>query len=153
VKAKNDYLNEVIKEMDTNNCAIFWKVVNGVRLEESKGVVQPVKREDGTMAITDEEICVEMQKRYGKKTLEVQTEKPDWYKEVEEEVGNVRSTLKRRIHESTYEDNCGFENGDIQLAEVKGAIKELPNVTSPSPDEKILTVMLKKGGENMAESL
>ena len=42
------------------------QVVNNARKTNSKSVVQPIMRDDGTVAVTDEEIFEGMKKRYGK---------------------------------------------------------------------------------------
>ena len=84
--AKERYLEEVVELMDPRKPGEFWRIVNRVRKDNTKGVVQPIVRGDGTVAITDEEIFEEMKLRYGKETLDVKTYNEDWYSEVEEEV-------------------------------------------------------------------
>ena len=53
--AKERYLEEVVKLMDPRKPGEFWRIVNRVRKDNTKGVVQPIVRGDGTVAITDEE--------------------------------------------------------------------------------------------------
>ena len=72
--------------MDPHKPNEFWKVVNRVRTDMTKGVVQPIVREDMTLAVTDEEIFQEMKLRYGKETLDVKTYNEDWFCSVENEV-------------------------------------------------------------------
>ena len=51
--AKERYLEEVVKLMDPRKPGEFWRIVNRVRKDNTKGVVQPIVRGDGTVAITD----------------------------------------------------------------------------------------------------
>ena len=44
-----------------------------MKKNSTKGVVQPIVREDGSVAITDEEIFQEMKLRYGKESLDIKT--------------------------------------------------------------------------------
>ena len=79
INARNQYLDDLIKMMDQKKPAQFWKIVNRVRKDNSKTVVQPIKREDGSLALTDEEIFKEMKERYGKETLDVKELESQWY--------------------------------------------------------------------------
>ena len=54
--------------------------------------MQPIVRENGSVAVTDEEIF-QMKLRYGKETLVVKTYDEKWYCEVEME---VEDRLKKR---------------------------------------------------------
>ena len=56
-------------------------------------MVQPIKREDGTLAVSDKEIFDEMKKRYGKEGLEVKENEPAWYELVEKETLAIRTTV------------------------------------------------------------
>ena len=54
--AKDNYLEELVKMMDPKKPSQFWRVVNIERKAKCKSVVQPIVRDDGTLAVTDEEI-------------------------------------------------------------------------------------------------
>ena len=56
VRARNQYLEEMVKLMDPRKPQQFWKIVNKERKSTSKSVVQPIRREDGSLAVSDEEI-------------------------------------------------------------------------------------------------
>ena len=71
VSAKSKYLDEMMGMLDKKKTGEFWKVVNRVKKDNVKGVVQPIKRDCGSLAVTDEEIFNEMKGRYGKETLDV----------------------------------------------------------------------------------
>lgn len=56
VRARNQYLEEMVKLMDPRKPGQFWKIVNKERKVIGKGVVQPICREDGSLAVNDEDI-------------------------------------------------------------------------------------------------
>ena len=60
----------MVKMMDPKKLSQFWRVVNNGRMTMCKSVGQPIVRDDGTLAETDEEIYQEMEKRYGKESCE-----------------------------------------------------------------------------------
>ena len=60
VRARNQYLEEMVKLMDPRKPEQFWKIVYKERKSTSKSVVQPICREDGSLAVTDEEIFSEL---------------------------------------------------------------------------------------------
>ena len=64
-----------------------------MRKNSTKRVVQPIVREDGSAAITYEEIFQEMKLRYGKESLDIKTYDEEWYYEVEEEVKTRVETI------------------------------------------------------------
>ena len=70
-KARDKYLDEVVKLMDLKKPDEFLKVVNRVKCNNTKGVIQPIKKEDGSLVVSYDEILTEMKKRYGKESLDV----------------------------------------------------------------------------------
>ena len=118
VSAKSKYLDEMIGMLDPKKPGEFWKVVNRVKKDDVKGVVQPIKRDDGSLAVTDEE----MKGRYGKETLDVNNYDEDWYNMVEKEVKNRLMTEESKIKDPQFGEQCGFENSDIIIKEVEAAI-------------------------------
>ena len=70
-----------------------------MRKNSTKEVVQPIVREDGSVAITDEENFQEMKLRYGKESLDVKKYDEEWYYEVEEEVNTRLETEENLIKE------------------------------------------------------
>lgn len=44
-KARSQHMDEMVKMLDPKKPSQFWKIINRARKEESKGVVQPIKRE------------------------------------------------------------------------------------------------------------
>ena len=124
-----------------------------MRKDNTKTVVQPIKRDDGSLAVTDEEIFIEMKERYGKETLDVKESKPQWYKEVEEETERRIKIVEERIRQPAFREDCGHENYDLRVEEVEAAIEGRNNNSTPSPEEQIFSLMLKKGGEEMAKGL
>ena len=117
--AKERYLDEVVKLMDPRKPGEFWRIVNRVRNDNTKGVVQPIVRDDGSVATTDEEIFQEMKLRYGKETLDVKTDDEEWYNEVEEEVKARVETEETLIRDKEFLKDCGHENSDILICEVE----------------------------------
>ena len=111
--SKERYLEELVKLMDPRKPGEFWRIVNRVRKNSTKGVVQPIVREDGSVAITDEEIFQEMKLRYGKESLDVKTYDEEWYYEVEEEVKTRVEKEEAFIKEKDLGNECGYENSDI----------------------------------------
>ena len=68
----------MVKLKDPKKPGEFWRVVNRAKSNNSKGVIQPIEKEDESLAVSDEEIFTEMKKRYGKESLE------DWFNSVED---------------------------------------------------------------------
>ena len=151
--AKERYLEEVVKLMDPRKPGEFWRIVNRVRKDNTKGVVQPIVRGDGTVAITDEEIFEEMKLRYGKETLDVKTYDEDWYSEVEEEVKARVKTEEDLIKGKDFSKDCGHENSDIRIEEVEAAVDQSSSNSAPSPEEQVFNLCLKKGGEAVIQGL
>ena len=151
--AKGKYLDEMMGMLDPRKPGEFWKVVNRVKKTNVKGVVQPIKRDDGTLAVTDEEIFSQMKERYGKETLDVKTYDGDWYNTVENEVKDRLVREESKIKDPSFSDNCGFENSDIIIEEVEAAISTSSCSSAPSPEEQIFHVYLKKGGEAVTRGL
>ena len=52
-KASDEYLDEVVKLMDPKKPDEFWKIVNRAKSNNSKGVIQPIEKEDGSLAVSD----------------------------------------------------------------------------------------------------
>ena len=75
-----------------------------------ESVVQPIARDDGTLAVSDEEIFEEMKKRYGKESLDVKENEPAWYESVEEEAVDKNIDKRLKIKERKYADNCSHKN-------------------------------------------
>ena len=96
--------------------------MNRVKKDNVKGVIQPIKRDDGSMAVTDEEIFNEMKGRYGKETLDLKNHDEDWY--------NMEES---KIKDPQFGDQCGFENSDIIIEEVEAAIAVSSCNSAPSP--------------------
>ena len=67
----------------------------------------------------------------------------------------IRTEIKQRerIPKTDFLNNCGHENSDLRIEEVEAAISQLSNNSAPSPEEKIFNIMLKKGGETLADGL
>ena len=151
--AKDDYLEEMVNLMDPRKPGQFWRVVNNERKVKGKSVVQPIVRDDGTLAVSDEEIFEEMKKRYGKESLDVKENEPVWYESVEKEAVDKNIDERLKIKERKYADNCSHENSDIRIEEVERAIEALSGYSAPNPEEQIFNVMLKKGGEAVAKGL
>ena len=63
VRARNQYLEEMVKLMDTRKPEQLWKTVNKERKSTSKSVMQLICREDGSLAVLDEEIFIELKKK------------------------------------------------------------------------------------------
>ena len=153
VRARNQYLEGMVKLMDPRKPEQFWKIVNKERKSTNKSVVQPICREDGSLAVSDEEIFIELKKRYGKESLDVKDYDKDWYESVENDV-----LLKAREHEEEiskldFKDMCGHENSDLYIEEIEAAISSLNNNSAPSREECIFNILIKKGGESMARAL
>ena len=139
--------------MDPKKPSQFWKVVNNGRKARCKTVVQPIKRDDGTLAVSDEEIFEEIKERYGKESLDVKEDEPDWYECVEQEGKNRNEIEIHNIKESTYSENCSYENSNILVEEVEAAVDALAGYSAPNPEEQVFNIMLKKGKESVAKGL
>ena len=113
------------------------KVVNRVKKDNVKGVVQPIKRDEGSLAVTDGEIFDEMKGRYGKETLDMKNYDEDWYNMAEKEVKKRLMTEESKIKDPQFGDQCGFENSDIIIEEVEAAIAVSLCNSAPSPEEQI----------------
>ena len=152
-KARDEYLDEVVKLMDPKKPGEFWKVVNRAKSNNSKGVIQPIVKEDGSLAVSDEEIFTEMKKRYGKESLDVKAHDEDWFNSVEQEIKDVSTVEEAAIKDNSYLQDCGHENSDITIQEVEAAILQTPSNSAPSPEEKIFSVCIRKGGEVIVKAI
>ena len=139
VRARNQYLEEMVKLMDPRKLEQFWKIVNKERKSTSKSVVQPICREDGSLAVSDEEIFKELKKRYGKESLDVKDYDIDWYESVENDVLLKSKEYEEEISKPDFKDMCGHENSDLYVEEIEAAISNLNNNSAPSPEEVSLT--------------
>ena len=153
VRARNQYLEEMVKLMDPRKPGQFWKIVNKERKVIGKSVVQPICREDGSLAVDDEDIFQELKKRYGKESLDVKNHDAEWFKWVEEEMERTALEEINEIQKPDFHDKCGHENSDLHVEEIEAAISALSNNSAPSPEEQVFNVMLRKGGEAMAKAL
>ena len=70
---------------------------------------------------------------------------------VESFVKSKIETTKNDIMNTVITDD--FENQDIYLEEVTRAIDRTNPSSAPSPEEKVFTTLIKKGGDNMTEAL
>ena len=125
VRARNQYLEEMVKLMDPRKPEQFWKIVNKERKSTSKSVVQPICREDGSLAVSDEEIFKELKKRYGKESLDVKDYDIDWYESVENDVLLKSKEYEEEISKPDFKDMCGHENSDLYVEEIEAAIINL----------------------------
>ena len=92
-----------------------------------------------------------MKLQYGRESLDVKSTNPEWYDEVESFVKSKIETTKNDIMNTVITDD--FENQDIYLEEVTRAIDRTNPSSAPSPEEKVFTTLIKKGGDNMTEAL
>ena len=91
--------------LDPKKPGQFWKAVNREIKSKCKSVVQPILRDDNMSAVTDKEIFQDMKKRYGRETLDVKEDHPDWFDSVEEEgdakthseLNNIRQVIFRSV--------------------------------------------------------
>ena len=100
----------------------FCRVANNERKKKCNSLVQPVKRDDGTLAVTDEGIFEEMKKRYGKETLAVKEKDPAWYDSVEQEAKDKNESEHLNNRDRKYSETCSHENSDLTVEEVEAAI-------------------------------
>ena len=82
--------------MDPKKPGEFWKVVNRAKSNNSKVVIQPIEKEDGSLAVSGEEILTERKKRCGKESLDVKAHNEDWFHSVEQEIKNISTVQLRR---------------------------------------------------------
>ena len=113
VRARNQYLEEMVKLMESRKPEQFWKIVNKERKSTSKSVVQPICREDVSLAVSAEEIFSELKKRYGKESLYVKEYDKDWYESVENDVLQISREHEEEISKLDFKDMCGHENSDL----------------------------------------
>ena len=88
--------------MDPKKPGEFWKVVNRAKSNNSKGVIQPIEKDDGSLAGSDEEIFTEMKKRYGKESLDVKAHDEDWFNSVEQEIKDISTVEEAAIKDNMY---------------------------------------------------
>ena len=94
-----------------------------------------------------------MKDRYGKESLDVKEDEPDWYECVEQEARNRNEIEFHNIKENTYSENCSYENSNLLVEEVEAAVEALAGYSAPNPEEQIFNIMLKKGEESVAKRL
>ena len=153
IKARNQYLDEMVKLLNPRKPSQFWNIVNNARKDSCKTVVQPIRREDNSLAVTDEEIFVEMKKRYGRESLDVKDYDEEWYYSIEQEMKERMQLKQEAMQSEDFLESCGHENSDLRVEEVESAISILSNNSAPSPDEQIFNILLKKGGEAIVRGL
>ena len=76
---------------------------------------------------------------------------PDWYNKDENFVENKIEDKKINLHRSEIKED--FENQDLMIEEVTSAIAKTNLSSAPCPEEKIFTILIKKGGETVAKAL
>ena len=94
--------------------------------------MQPICREDGSLAVSDEEIFCELKTRYGKESLDVKDYDKDWYESVENDVLLKAREHEEEIRKPDFKDMCGHENSDLYVEEIEAAISSLNNNSAPS---------------------
>ena len=57
------------------------------------------------------------------------------------------------ITNKNYAKDCGHENCGIIMEEVQAAVASLKNFSAPNPEEKVLNIMLKRGGVAVVKGL
>ena len=62
LRAKDKYLSELVSMLNPKDPQKFWNIINKSRKDQEKTIVQPIRKEDGSYAIDDDEIIVEMKK-------------------------------------------------------------------------------------------
>ena len=142
--AKDNYLEGMVQLMEPKKPTQFWKIVNNERKTRCKTVVQPIMRDDGMLADSAEEIFEEMKKRYGKESLDVKENEPEWYECVEQEARDRNEIELHNIKENTYSKNCSHENSNLLVEEVEAAVEALAGYSAPNPEEQIFNIMLKR---------
>ena len=85
-----------MKLLDPRKPEQFWKIVNKERKSTSKSVVQAICREDGSLIVSDEEIFIELKKRYGKESIDVKDYDKDWYESVEDMCCKIQGNMRKR---------------------------------------------------------
>ena len=63
IKARHHHLEEMVRLMGPHKPDQFRKIVNSERKGSSKTAVQPICRDDGSLAVSVEDIFTEMKKR------------------------------------------------------------------------------------------
>ncbi|XP_052817997.1 uncharacterized protein LOC128244019 [Mya arenaria] len=132
-KAKTAYLDLLTHELDPRKPEKFWKIINKHRSDESKCAVQPIVKEDLSLAVSDVEIFQEMKQKYGKETLEVKEKCHTHYYQIENQV----ETIENDERMSLVRDPHTMENSDITLDEVESVLKEFDKNSAPCPEERI----------------
>ena len=151
LRAKDKYLSDLVSMLNPKDPQKFWNIINKSRKDQEKTIVQPIRKEDGSYAIDDDEIIVEMKKHYGKESLDVKDNRPDWFHFVEKEVEAAVKSAKEDISRKIEDEN--FENSALDISEVTRAIEATNSRSAPSPEEKIFTILIQKGGDNLHQCM
>ena len=85
------------------------KLLIWIEKDNSTTVVQRIKREDGSLPVTGEEISKEIKERYGKETLDVKELDSKWYEKVENDTSSRVRIEEKRISEPKFSENCGHK--------------------------------------------
>ena len=152
-KATDEYLDGVVKLMDPKKPGEFLQSCNRVKSNSNKGVIQPIEKEGGSLAVSYDTIFTEMKKRYGKESLDVKAYNGDWFNSVKQEIKDISTVDEAAIHESRYLQDCGNENSDITFQEVETAILQTHSNSAPSPEEQIFSVCIRKGGDAIVKAI
>ncbi|CAH1773859.1 unnamed protein product, partial [Owenia fusiformis] len=99
-----------------------WKIVARYNGPKTKCVIQPIIRQDGTIAVTDKEITEAFMVKYGNEIMSVQSHSI-WYNYVENTVERILTTQRAIITETNYSKTCEIKNIDLNLYEIENAIK------------------------------
>ena len=111
--------------------------------------MQPLRKEDGSIAKTDTDMAELTSAVFGEEILEVQKDK--FKQRGGEEVcvlyqKETESIKKRLYHPDPI-------NEDFTIEEVSKSIQEMDDGTTPNPYEKVFTLVIKKGGYFIVEAL
>ena len=148
-KSRQMYLKNLSKELDPKNPNKFWSLINKTRNNYNKPVIQPILRNDNSLAVDDEDIYKEMKILYGQEKLAVKDHLPEWYEKVKQDVVQIEETERQKLTQTPTE----VEESDITIKEVEEVIKGMNKLSAPSPEEQILGTMITKGGEQMCMGL
>ena len=102
--------------------------------------MQPLRKEDGSIAKTDTDMAELTSAVFGEEILEVQKDK--FKQREEEEVCVLYQKETESIKKRLYHPNP--INEDFTIEEVSNSIQEMDDGTTPNPYEKVFTLMIKK---------
>ena len=105
------------------------------------------------MAVSYDEIFTEMKKRYGKESLDVKAYYEDWFNSVKQEIKDISTVDEAAIQDNRYLQDCGNEHSGITFQEVEAAILQNHSNSAPGPEEQILSVCIRKGGDAIVKAI